>query len=150
MKLYGLNNIVKCGSNIYYIDMVGERLHLRNEKSLTLFGVTLDDDEKDLIEDIELSDWFFNSLFQNKESEEIWVIDRLDDIVMDIPYYRIEKECEGLYIFTRGARDGRQMKLALDNVRCFQNLYNFFRDYENGDYLEEEIDSKIQKLFKLI
>lgn len=140
MKLYAKNNIVRVDDEVYYIEIVGERLRLNNEKRLLL---TVE-------EDIELSDWFFNSLFQNKESEEIWVIDRLDAIVMDIPYYRIEKYSDGLYRFKRGAIDGRLMTLALDNVRLFQNIYNFFREYENGDYLEEEIDSKIKKLFKLI
>ena len=48
MKLYVLNNIVNCGSDIYYIDIVGERLHLKNETSRFLYGITLDDDEKDL------------------------------------------------------------------------------------------------------
>lgn len=147
MKLYAKNNIVRVDDEVYFIEIVGERLRLNDKKR---YGITVEDDSFDAIGDIELSDWFFNSLFPNKESEETWVIDRLDAIVMDIPYYRIKKECDGIYIFTRGARDGRLMKLALDNVREFQNLYNFFSDYENGDYLEGEIDTKILKLFKLI
>lgn len=147
MKLYAKNNIVRLDDEVYYIEIVGIRLRL-NDKNNSM--ITVEDDSFDAVGDIELSDWFFNSLFQNKESEDIWVIDRLDAIVMDIPYYRIEKECEGLYTFKRGARDGRLMKLVLDNVRSFQNIYNFFREYENGDYLEEEIDTKIKELFKLI
>lgn len=147
MKLYAINNIVRVDDEVYYIDIVGNRLRLNNEKRSF---ITVEEDSFDAVGDIELSNWFFNSLFPNKESEEIWVIDRLDAIVMDIPYYRIEKYSEGPYTFKRGARDGRLMTLALDNVRIFQNIYNFFREYENGDYLEEEIDSKIKKLFKLI
>lgn len=147
MKLYAKNNIVRVDDEVYFIEIVGERLRLNDKKR---WGITVEEASFDAVGDIELSDWFFNSLFPNKESEEIWVIDRLDAIVMDIPYYRIEKECEGLYTFKRGARDGRLMKLVLDNVRSFQNIYNFFREYENGDYLEEEIDTKIKELFKLI
>lgn len=148
MKLYAINNIVATTCNdVFYISEVGEYLHLHNKEN---DNYTITKEADIYLRDIELSDWFFNSLFPNKESEEIWGIDRLDAIVMDIPYYRIEKYSENLYTFKRGARDGRLMTLALDNVRIFQNIYNFFREYENGDYLEEEIDSKIKKLFKLI
>lgn len=148
MKLYAINNIVVTTCNeVFYISEVGEYFHLLNREQN---NYTLTEKADIYLRDIELSDWFFNSLFPNKETEDIWVIDRLDAIVMDIPYYRIEKECEGLYTFKRGANDGRLMKLVLDNVRSFQNIYNFFREYENGDYLEEEIDTKIKELFKLI
>ena len=145
MKLYAINNIVATTCNdVFYISEVGEYLHLLNREQN---NYTITEKADIYLRDIELSDWFFNSLFPNKETEDIWVIDRLDAIVMDIPYYRIEKYTGGLYTFKRGARDGRLM--TLDNVRIFQNIYNFFREYENGDYLEEEIDTKILKLFKL-
>ena len=86
MILYGLNNIVKCGSYIYYIDMLGERFHLRNETSTFLYGVTLDDDEKVLIEDIEMSDWLLDNIFK-KEKEDSWIVDSLHAGTSDIPYF---------------------------------------------------------------
>lgn len=140
MILYGLNNIVKCGSYIYYIDMLGERFHLRNETSTFLYGVTLDDDEKELIEDIEMSDWVLDALFQRKyyhDDEEgyYWDLGNGD--------YTIEKDDEGLYFLSRG----RTILVYFDTVRELQNAYNLFGDYE---VFKEDIDTKLKKLFKLI
>ena len=145
MKLYGLNNIVKCGS-IYYIDIVGERLHLRNETSRILYGVTLDDDEKDLIEDIEMSDWLLDNIFK-KEKEDSWIVDSLHTGSSDIPYFKIEKDESGeAYLFTR---EGKFI-MYIDYVRELQNAYHFFSDIEGCDFLNDDIDTKLKKLFKLI
>lgn len=141
MKLYGLNNIVKCGTNIYYIDIVEERLHLRNDTSPNLFGVTIFEDEKDLIDDIELSDWLLDLLFIRKnyhDDEENWYWE-IDSC------YTIEKDEDGSYIFMRGNHC-----LQINNVRELQNAYHFFGDYEEGRLLNQDIDKKLKIIFKLI
>lgn len=143
MILYGLNNIVKCGSYIYYIDMLGERFHLRNETSKFLYGVTLDDDEKCLIEDIEMSDWVLDALFKKHfyyECEELYYWD------IDNGGYTIEKDDEGLYQLMRGSN----ILMYLDTVRELQNAYHFYSDYEEEKLLNEDIDTKLKKIFKLI
>ena len=147
MKLYGLNNIVKCGTNIYFIDIVGERLHLTNETSQNLFGVTIFDDEKDLIEDIEISEWLLNMLFK-KENDGVWVVDKLvNEGLIDFPYYTIERDESGeAYMFKRGGN----FIMYIDYVRELQNAYHFFSDMEGGDFLNDDIDEKIKRLFNLI
>lgn len=146
MILYGLNNIVKCGSYIYYIDMLGERFHLRNETSTFLYGVTLDDDEKVLIEDIEMSDFLLDNIFK-KEKEGSWIVDSLHAGTSDIPYFRIEKDESGeAYLFTR---EGKFI-MYIDYVRELQNAYHFFSDIEGDNFLNDDIDTKLKKLFKLI
>lgn len=149
MKLYGLNNIVKCGSEIYFIDLVGERLHLRNEKPINLYGVTLDDIDIDLIEDIEMSDWVMDALFTRKYShdnkeinEENWYWD------LDSDFYKIKKDYIGLYHLMRGSINTHLM--FFDTVRELQNAYHFYSDYEEVKLLNEDIDTKLKKLFKLI
>lgn len=146
MELYGLNNIVKCGSEIYFIDLVGERLHLRNERPINLYGVTLYDDEKDLIEDIENSDWLLDNIFK-KEKENSWIVDSLHTGTSDIPYFKIEKDESGeAYLLTR---EGKFI-MYIDYVRELQNAYHFFSDIEGCDFLNDDIDTKLKKLFKLI
>ena len=143
MRLYALNNIVKCGFNIYYIDIVGERLHLLNATGKDLYGVSLDEDERDLIEDIELSDWVLDALFQR-----IYYHDNEDEYYWDLgnTYYTIEKDGKGLYSLMRGS----SYIVILDTVRELQNAYHFYSDYEDGEFLKEDIDKKLKKLFKLI
>lgn len=153
MELYGLNNIVKCGSNIYFIDIVGERLHLRNDRSQGLFGVTIDVDEKDLIEDIEMSDWLLDNIFKRhyyNEREFYWVVDSVVAYEIKVPYFKIEQGGERGddkcgYTFITGNNF-----IYLDSVRELQNAYHFYSDYHEGDFLNEDIDEKIKKLFKLI
>lgn len=146
MILYGLNNIVKCGREIYFIDLVGERLHLRNENPIWLYGVTLDEIDRDLIEDIDLSDWLLDNIFK-KDKEDSWIVDSLHTVTSDIPYFRIEKEESGeAYLFTR---EGKFI-MYIDYVRELQNAYHFFSDIEGGEFLNDDIDKKIKKLFKLI
>ena len=147
MKLYGLNNIVKCGTNIYFIDIVGERLHLTNETSQNLFGVTIFDDEKDLIEDIEISEWLLNMLFK-KENDGVWVVDKLENEgLIDFSYYTIERDESGeAYMFKRGGN----FIMYIDYVRELQNAYHFFSDREEGEFLNDDIDEKIKRLFNLI
>ena len=144
MKLYGLNNIVKCGSNIYYIDIVGEMLHLRNETSLTLYGITLDDDERELLEDIEMSDWLLDKLFTRD-----YYFENGDGCYWDLcnGAYTIDKVDEGFYELMRGGN----ILMYFDTVRELQNAYHFYSDYDHEEnVLTEDIDTKLKKLFKLI
>ena len=147
MKLYGLNNIVKCGTNIYYINIVGERLHLLNVNCKTLYGVTIDKEEIDLIDDVEMSDWLLNNLF-DKEKDGVWCIDYLhNEGVKDFPYHRIEKDESGeCYMFTRQGK----FLMYIDYIRELQNAIHFYRDMFDGEFLYEDIDEKLKKLFKLI
>lgn len=152
MKLYGFNNIVKCGSEIYFIDIIGERFHLRNETSITLYGITVDDDEKDLIEDIEMSDWVLDALFPRKyyynEKDFYWVVDSIVSEGLNIPYFKIEKSGDGedCYTLIKGNLD----VLYFNNVRELQNAYHFFSDIEDCNFLNDCIDTKLKNLFKLI
>lgn len=142
MKLYGLNNIVKWGTNIYYINIVGEILHLLNVNCKTPHGVTIDDDEKDHIDDIELSDWVLDALFPRRsfhDNEEEWYWN-LDD-----NYYTIEKGDE-LYFLNRGYN----ILMRVNTVRELQNAYHFYSDYEDEEFLTDDIDEKLKELFKLI
>lgn len=144
MILYGLNNIVKCGSEIYFIDLVGERLHLRNENPIWLYGVTLDEIDRDLIEDIEMSDWVLDALFKKHfyyecQEEYYWEL--------GIGKYSIEKVDEDLYKLMIG----NNILMYFDTVRELQNAYHFYSDYDHEEnVLTEDIDTKLKKLFKLI
>lgn len=145
MKLYGLNNIVKCGNTIYYVNCVGERLHLFNVNGSPLYGVTLDNDERALIDDIELSDLVLDALFPRhyyNDNEDKWYWD------IDYDFYSIKKveKDDGLYFLNRGYRT----LMSIDTVRELQNAYHFYSDYENEEFLNEDIDEKLKKLFKLI
>ena len=149
MKLYALNNIVSVGESIYFIDIIGERIHLKNERheGLRLYGINICKDETDLIEDIEISEWLLSMLFK-KEKDGIWVIDKLaNEGVIDFPYYTIERDESGeAYMFKRGGN----FVMYIDYVRELQNAYHFFRDIEEGDFLNDDIDEKIKKLYNLI
>lgn len=144
MKLYALNNIVSVGNNIYYIDIIGERIHLKNDTSLILFGMTIDDDEKDFIDDIEMSDWLLDELFQRK-----YYHDDEDEYYWDIGNgkYSIEKFDEDLYKLMIGSN----ILVYFDTIRELQNAYHFYSDYDHEEnVLTEDIDTKLKKLFKLI
>ena len=145
MILYGLNNIVKCGSEIYFIDLVGERLHLRNENSICLYGVTLDEIDRDLLEDIDMSDWVLDSLFKrhisfdNSEEFYYWGL--------GTGKYSIEKVDEDLYKLMIGSN----ILIYFETVRELQNAYHFYSDYDQEENeLTEDIDTKLKNLFKLI
>lgn len=147
MKLYGLNNIVRCGSDIYYIEIIGERLHLKNETS----SITLDDDEKDLIEDVEMSEWLLDALFTRKyyhdnEEEFYWDIGTKSQYEGFQSIYTIEKDDGGLYYLMIVGNNN----MCFDTVRELQNAYHFYSDYDEWEILTDDIDTKLKKLFKLI
>ena len=147
MKLYALNNIVSVGNNIYFIDIIGKRIHLKNERHEGLYGINIGKDEIDLIEDIEISEWLLNILFDKKE-DGVWVIDNLsNEGLIDFPYYTIERDESGeAYMF----KSGGKFIMYIDYVRELQNAYHFFSDTEGVDFLNDDIDEKIKKLYNLI
>ena len=147
MELYAINNIVSVGGNIYFIDIIGKRIHLKNERHEGLYGINIGKDEIDLIEDIEISEWLLTMLFK-KEKDGVWVIDKLaNEGLIDFPYYTIERDESGeAYMFKRGGN----FIMYIDYVRELQNASHFFSDIEGGEFLNDDIDEKIKKLYNLI
>ena len=148
MKLYAKDNIVKVDEDVFFIEIVGERLRLNDKKR---WGVSVDSDSLDAIKDIKMSDWLLDNLFKRhyyNEKEFYWVVDSLVSEGLDIPYFKIENcgEGEDCYTLIRGNSE----IFYFDNVRELQNAYHFYSDYEDGDYLNEDIDARIKKIFKLI
>lgn len=148
MKLYAKNNIVRVDDEVYFIEIVGERLRLNDKKR---WGISVDNDSFDAIKDIEMSDWLLDNLFKRhyyNKKEFHWVVDSLVSEGIDIPYFKIENcgEGEDCYALIMG---GKKI-FYFDSVRELQNAYHFYRDYQEGDFLNEDIDEKIKKLFKLI
>lgn len=143
MKLYAKDNIVRVDDEVYYIEIVGERLRLNDKKK---WGISVDDDSFDAIKDIEISDWLLDNIFK-KEKEDSWIVDSLHTDTSYIPYYRIEKDESGeVYCFTRGGK----VLMYMGYVRELQNIYHLYSDNEDGDYLNDDIDKKILNLYKLI
>ena len=148
MKLYAKNNIVRVDDEVYYIEIVGERLKLNDKKR---WGITVEEDSFDAINDIKMSDWLLDNLFKRyyyNEKEFYWVIDNIVSEGLDIAYFKIENcgEGEDCYTLITGNRE----VFYFDTVRELQNAYHFYSDYADGDFLNEDIDEKIKKLFKLI
>lgn len=100
------------------------------------------------LHDMELSDWFFDQLFEDKRSVDTWIIAGRCDI-MDRPLYWIKKETEGVYLFQRIIK-GRTVCYSIDSVRAFQNLYNFYCEYDEWAECLVEIDERIKEIFKVV
>lgn len=142
MKFYTKDNIVIYQGEVISLDVIGEVYDALTEeekrKSRKL-------DHSKII-DIEISDWLLDNIFK-KEKEDSWIVDSLHTGTSDIPYFRIEKDESGeAYLFTR---EGKFI-MYIDYVRELQNAYHFFSDIENGEFLNDDIDKKLKKLFKLI
>ena len=142
MKLYARNNIVATrGNDLFYISEVGdEYLHLLNREQ---DNYTLIEKADIYLKDIEMSDWVLDALFQRKyyyddEEECYWDLDNGE--------YTIDKSCEGIYYLSRGSN----ILMYFDTVRELQNAYHFYSDYEEEKLLNDDIDTKLKKLFKLI
>lgn len=142
MKFYTKDNIVMYQGEVISLDVIGE----------VYDGLTEEEKRKSRkldhskITDIEISDWLLDNIFK-KEKEDSWIVDSLHTGTSDIPYFRIEKDESGeVYCFTRGGK----CLMYMGYVRELQNIYHLYSDYEDGDYLNDDIDEKIKKLFKLI
>ncbi len=100
------------------------------------------------LHDVELSDWFFNKLFEDKQSVDTWIIAGRCNI-LDRPIYWIKKETEVVYLFQRIIK-GRTVCYSIDSVRVFQNLYNFYREYDEWAECLVDIDGRIKEIFKVV
>lgn len=143
MKFYTKDNIVMYQGEVISLDVIGDVYDVLTEEEKRKARKL----KHSKITDIEISEWLLNNLFKKKE-DGVWIIDCLsNEGVIDIPYYTIERvKSEEVYIFKRGGN----MILYIDYVRELQNAYHFFSDIEDGDFLNDDIDKKIKKLFKLI
>ena len=140
MRNFALNNIVSNYNRICYV----------NEVSSTYIGLNgeLFNSNPNILKDVELSDWFFNQLFDNKQSVDTWIIAGRCN-VLDRPFYWIKKETEGVYLFQRIIH-GRIVCYSIDSVRVFQNLYNFYCEYDEWAECLVEIDERIKEIFKVV
>ena len=140
MRNFALNNIVSNYNRICYV----------NEVSSTYIGLNgeLFNSNPNILKDVELSDWFFNQLFENKQSVDTWIIAGRCNVI-DRPIYWIKKETEGVYLFQRMIK-GRTVCYSIDSVRVFQNLYNFYREYDEWAECLVDVDERIKEIFKVV
>lgn len=140
MRNFALNNIVSNYNRICYV----------NEVSSTYIGLNgeLFNSNPNILKDVELSDWFFNKLFEDKQSVDTWIIAGRCNI-LDRPIYWIKKETEVVYLFQRIIK-GRTVCYSIDSVRVFQNLYNFYREYDEWAECLVDIDGRIKEIFKVV
>lgn len=140
MRNFALNNIVLNYNRICYVtDIASDYIGLNGE----LFN-----SNPNILKDVELSDWFFNQLFEDKRSVDTWIIAGRCNVI-DRPIYWIKKETEGVYFFQRMIK-GRTVCYSIDSVRVFQNLYNFYREYDEWTECLVEIDERIKEIFKVV
>lgn len=150
MKNFEINNVITFKDEIYYISEMRQMgvLVLRRRKG---GEETVISKESPCVEDCAMSDWMLDNIFKRhyyNERDFYWVVDSLVSEGLDIPYFKIENcgEGEDCYSLIRGNSE----IFYFDNIRELQNAYHFYSDYEEGDYLNDNIDEKIKKLFKLI
>lgn len=150
MKNYNVNNIVEYDGKLGVIYepsiggmwiRFGEGHNVKEVKFLT-------DLEIQDVKDVEISDWLLNRVFKRVEGKEIWTVSK------DPEEYWITVKQDiftNLYSFNRWGR-----KIAtISTIRQLQNLYNFWREYDEGtkydgeELLFVDLDSELQKLFNL-
>lgn len=142
MRNYAINNIMSYNDALYFIESIDEYALIRNHE-------TRESSYSGELHDVELSDWFFNQLFYANRSNDKWIIAGRCN-VMDRPIYWIKKETEGVYLFQRMI-NGRIVCYTIDSVRVFQNLYNFYREYDEWtECLVDDIDVRIKEIFKVV
>lgn len=143
MRNYAINNIMSHNDALYFIESIDEDYAvIRNHE-------TRYSSPSGELHDVELSDWFFNQLFdKNKRSVDTWIIAGRCN-VLDRPFYWIKKETEGVYLFQR-IINGRIVCYSIDSVRIFQNLYNFYREYDVWAECFADIDGRIKDIFKVV
>lgn len=144
MRNYAINNIMSYNDELYFIEAIDESsAWIRNHETRS----SLPSGE---LHDIDLSDWFFNQLFEDKRSVDTWIIAGSCNIP-DKPLYWIKKETEGVevYLFQRMI-NGRTVCYSIDSVRVFQNLYNFYREYYEWEECLVDIDERIKDIFKVV
>lgn len=142
MRNYAINNIMSYGDELYFIEAIDESSSwIRNHETRS----SVPSGE---LHDVELSDWFFNKLFEDKRSVDTWMIAGRCNVI-DRPTYWIKKETEGVYLFQRIIK-GRIVCYSNKSVREFQNLYNFYREYDEWAECLVDIDGRIKEIFKVV
>lgn len=143
MRNYAINNIMSYGDELYFIEAIDRDTvaWIRNhyERRTSPSGE---------LHDVELSDWFFNQLFDDKRSVDTWMIAGRYD-TPEKPLYWIKKETEGVYLFQKMI-NGRSYAYSIDSVRAFQNLYNFYREYDEWAECLVDTDGRIMEIFKVV
>lgn len=142
MRNYAINNIMSHNGELYFIEAIDGFVLIKNHEILDSFP-------SEELHDVELSDWFFNQLFEDKRSFDSWIIGGSCNI-LDRPLYWIKKEKEGVYLFQRMILGRIDNLFSIDSVREFQNLYNFYREYDEWAECLVEIDSRIKEIFKVV
>ena len=138
MRNYAINNIMSHNDALYFIEAIdGDSVWIKN------YAVPSGE-----LHDVELSDWFFNKLFEDKRSVDTWMIAGRCNVI-DRPTYWIKKETEGVYLFQRIIK-GRIVCYSNKSVREFQNLYNIYREYDAWAECLVEIDERIKEIFKVV
>lgn len=144
MKNLAIKNIVEYNNEIAYILIIGiDGLVLK-------FGnhvVRVSKDEIDNVKDIDLSDYLLRKLFDVHQLDKnnnpaVWSIKESPN------YWIVKTEVSNgkVYAFCKYGNK----RIYINSVRELQNLYNTFKEHEEGEMLNEDIDEKILKLYKLI
>lgn len=144
MRNYAINNIMSHNDEICYICSTEQNLLCVTNQ----YGTSSVGKKRYILDDVDLSDWFFNQLFDDKRSVDTWIIAGRCDI-LDRPLYWIKKETEGVYLFQRMIK-GRNVCYSIKSVREFQNLYNFYREYDEWAECLVDIDERIKEIFKVV
>lgn len=148
MRNYAINNIMSFAGDLFYIGMLSKEF-IRIENTNTEAENVLRRKDEYILNDVELSDWFFNQLFEDKRSVDTWIIAG-NCHILDRPLYWIKKETEGVYLFQRMIKGRIDYCFSIDSVREFQNLYNFYREYDELEECLVEIDERIKEIFKVV
>lgn len=150
MKYYNVNNIIEYSGKlcvIYESTETGMWIRWRKEIEMgtILFLTEL---ETEVVKDVEISDWLLDRVFKRVEGKEIWSAAKdIDQYWITIKHNRLPNS----YSFSRWGKE----ILTISTIRQLQNLYNFWREYEENfkiygeDLLFVDLDSELQKLFNL-
>ena len=147
MRNYAINNIISYAGDLFYIGMFSNefiRIANTNIKAENM----LRRKNECFLDDVELSDWFFNQLFEDKRSVDTWIMATSKDAPGN-PIFWIRKEVEGVYHFQE-ITNGKTFCFVIDSVREFQNLYNFYREYYEWAECLVDIDWRIKEIFKVV
>lgn len=148
MKNYNVNNIVEYAGKLCVIyEPSFNGMWVRFGKGHKINEVKfLTDLETADVKDVEISDWLLDRVFNRVDGKEIWAVSKDRD-----QYWIAQDVFTNLYSLHRW---GKRIA-TISTIRQLQNLYNFWREYEEGekyygeDLLFVDLDSELQKLFNL-
>lgn len=148
MKNYNVNNIVEYAGKlcvIYQPSFNGMWVRWGKGRKVGEVSFLMDWETAD-VKDVEISDWLLDRVFKRVEGKDIWTVSK------DRNQYWITHDVfTNLYSFQRWSK----RIASISTIRQLQNLYNFWREYEEGekydgeDLLYVDLDSELQKLFNL-